>query len=385
MEMEMEMQPVVVPKKSKCLMELCDCGVDGQVGAGCADKSHMEYKGRKPFKGNGGGVCDCFRCKQCELRSLCSAVTPSKTKLGGVCKCWSCHLRHASMKERRECKGNCFYCRVVLPKAPKLKAVESDSSDSSSDSSSSDSDNEDLQNENKELVRLRNVAKAELEASKAEVQTLKAQKVELEAAVEAEKQRVVVAEGLGLAAAAELTAEREAFDAEKAELQQEVQAEKARADKLQAEMEKAPVDVVNNDEELAAVKGQLVEVQAEKVAWLASKGELEALLAARDALLAERNAQLAERDAQLEELRAVPPMSAAFQSPAAAGGGAAAFRSPASSQSLKRLLFDGLESPEPVKRARVARCLKEISEGHVAAAQAELLSQRPPRKCKGKK
>jgi hypothetical protein len=346
----------------------------------------MEFKGRKPFKGNGGGVCDCFKCRQCELRSLCSAVTPSKTKLGGVCKCWSCHLRHASMKERRECKGNCFYCRVVLPKALKLQAEKSD--DSSSDSSSSsDSDNEDLQNENKELVRLRNVAKAELEASKAEVQTLKAQKVELVAAVAAEKQRVVVAEGLGLAAAAELTAEREAFDVEKAELQKEVLAEKARADKLasdlQAEMEKEPVDVVKNDEEL-------VGLQEEKVVLLASKGELEALLAerdaqlaARDALLAERNAQLAERDAQLAEMRAIPPMSA-FQSPAAGGGGGAAFRSPASSQSSKRLLFDGLDSPAaaPVKRAKTARCLKEISEGHVAAAQAERLSQRPSRKCK---
>ena len=374
------MQPVVVAKKPKCLMELCDC-VDGQVGAGCAEKSQMEFKGRKPFKGNGGGVCACFQCTRCELRSLCSAVTPSKTKLGGVCKCWSCHLRHASMKERRECKGNCFYCRVVIPKAPKLKAVESDSSDSSSDSSSSsDSDSaKDLQNENKELVRLRNVAKAELEASKAEVQTLKAQKVELVAAVAAEKQRVVVAEGLGLAAAAELTAEREAFDAEKAELQQEVLAEKARADKLasdlQVEMEKASVDVVD-DEELAAVKGQLVGLQEEKVVLLASKGELEALLA-------ERNAQLAERDAQLAELRAIPPMSA-FQSPAAAGGGAAAFRSPASSQSSKRLLFDDMESPAavPVKRARTARSLKEISAEHVAAGVEESKRKLPKRTCR---
>jgi len=50
--------------------------------------------------------------------------------------------------------------------------------------------------------------------------------------------------------------QREAFDVEKAELQQEVLAEKARADK-QAEMETGSVDVVNNDDELAAVKEPL--------------------------------------------------------------------------------------------------------------------------------
>ena len=409
--------------------------VAGTPGDNCDYFAQLEFNSRKPFVGiAGGGVCHCSTCKSCPLNGTV-AVTPYKNKML-FCTCFSCHLRHLAMKKRGGCKGNCFYCRGAQPAKPKMVKA-SDSSDSSSDSSSEDDEElEELKAEleaaKKKLVEQVVPAAAvdaerdakeqelreKLSAKNARITQLQEEVAALKEEIEAQKQNVIDAESSAERVGADLDKEREENASLKARLEEHENAVAGGDAQIRVNLEqqiaalkeqldgedgrrselKAELGLVSG-KNLLALKNEMekrygVELDAMQRSMESDRGVMEQSkeqIAAMRADLQARDEQLEQMRAELKGLRALPSFespAASFESPAPGGG--AAFRSPAargesaagSPSSAKRLLFGGLDSSRPAKKANTSKTLP--TQGHKDAAAEEVRRKLPFRNARKK-